>query len=59
MRLHLQVALRALGFDVKKADVLKVLKDYDHDSTGKISFVDFNEVGEQKGVTLKYSKRHP
>lgn len=37
--------MRALGFDVKKADVLKVLKDYDRDGIGKISFEDFNEVG--------------
>jgi len=36
--------MRALGFDVKKADVLKVLKDYDRDGTGKISFQDFSEV---------------
>ena len=36
--------MRALGFDVKKADVLKVLKDYDRDGTGKISFQDFTEV---------------
>ena len=39
-----QVAMRALGFDVKKADVLKVLKDYDRDGSGKISFQDFSEV---------------
>ncbi|XP_063279867.1 centrin-3 isoform X1 [Prinia subflava] len=38
------VAMRALGFDVKKADVLKILKDYDRESTGKITFEDFNEV---------------
>ncbi|XP_064617475.1 centrin-3-like [Liolophura sinensis] len=41
---ELKVAMRALGFDVKKADVLKVLKDYDRDGIGKISFEDFNEV---------------
>lgn len=40
-----KVAMRALGFDVKKADVLKILKDYDRESTGKITFEDFNEVG--------------
>ncbi|KAJ6669777.1 hypothetical protein lerEdw1_000326 [Lerista edwardsae] len=38
------VAMRALGFDVKKADVLKILKDYDRAGTGKITFDDFNEV---------------
>lgn len=42
--LHYQVAMRALGFDVKKADVLKILRDYDREGTGKISFEDFNEV---------------
>ncbi|XP_060057141.1 centrin-3 isoform X3 [Erinaceus europaeus] len=36
--------MRALGFDVKKADVLKILKDYDREATGKITFDDFNEV---------------
>ncbi|NP_001161514.1 centrin 3-like protein [Saccoglossus kowalevskii] len=41
---ELKVAMRALGFDVKKADVLKVLRDYDRESSGKISFEDFNEV---------------
>ncbi|XP_018414735.1 PREDICTED: centrin-3 [Nanorana parkeri] len=41
---ELKVAMRALGFDVKKADVLKILKDYDSEATGKISFDDFNEV---------------
>ena len=40
----LQVAMRALGFDVKKTDVLKVLRDYDREGTGKITFEDFNEV---------------
>ncbi|XP_069746905.1 centrin-3 isoform X4 [Narcine bancroftii] len=39
-----EVAMRALGFDVKKADVLKILKDYDRDGTGKIYFEDFSEV---------------
>lgn len=37
--------MRALGFEVKKVDVLKVLKDYDREGTGKITFEDFNEVG--------------
>lgn len=41
---ELKVAMRALGFDVKKADVLKILRDYDREGTGKISFEDFNEV---------------
>lgn len=37
--------MRALGFEVKKVDVLKILKDYDREGTGKISFEDFKEVG--------------
>lgn len=41
---ELKVAMRALGFDVKKADVMKILKDYDRESTGKITFDDFSEV---------------
>ncbi len=36
--------MRALGFDVKKSDVLKILKDYDREASGKISFEDFQEV---------------
>ncbi|XP_069607785.1 centrin-3 isoform X1 [Ranitomeya imitator] len=42
---ELKVAMRALGFDVKKADVLRILKDYDSEATGRISFEDFKEVG--------------
>ena len=40
----LQVAIRALGFEVKKADVLKILRDYDREGSGKIKFQDFSEV---------------
>ncbi|KAL2294728.1 hypothetical protein Nmel_008473 [Mimus melanotis] len=50
-----EVAMRALGFDVKKADVLKILKDYDRESTGKITFEDFNEVA-QNSVLMKTYK---
>ena len=39
-----QVAMKALGFEVKKADVKKVIKDYDREGTEKITFEDFNEV---------------
>ncbi|XP_075885914.1 centrin-3 isoform X1 [Nelusetta ayraudi] len=41
---ELKVAMRALGFEVKKVDVLKILKDYDREGTGKITFEDFSEV---------------
>ncbi|XP_023698671.1 centrin-3 isoform X3 [Paramormyrops kingsleyae] len=40
--------MRALGFDVKKSDVLKILKDYDREGSGKITFDDFNEVVAEK-----------
>ncbi|XP_065828249.1 centrin-3-like [Oscarella lobularis] len=41
---ELKVAMKALGFDVKKQDVLKVLRDYDRDGNGKITYTDFFEV---------------
>ena len=37
--------MRAMGFEVKKVDILKILKDYDREGNGKITFDDFNEVG--------------
>lgn len=45
---ELKVAMRALGFDVKKAEVLKLMAEYDRQSTGKISFADFNDVMTQR-----------
>jgi centrin-3 len=41
---ELKVALRALGFDVKKTDLQKVMADYDVENTGKITVEDFNEI---------------
>ncbi|XP_008421400.1 centrin-3 [Poecilia reticulata] len=51
---ELKVAMRALGFEVKKVDVLKILKDYDREGSGKITFEDFNEV-----VTDRIMERDP
>lgn len=51
---ELKVAMRALGFEVKKVDVLKILKDYDRQGSGKITFDDFNEV-----VTDRMLERDP
>ncbi|CAG14640.1 unnamed protein product, partial [Tetraodon nigroviridis] len=48
------VAMRALGFEVKKVDVLKILKDYDREGTGKITFADFSKV-----VTDRILERDP
>lgn len=47
-----QVAMRALGFEVKKVDVLKILKDYDREGTGKITFEDFKEVGKLSSLLI-------
>ncbi|KAI8910323.1 hypothetical protein EDD86DRAFT_225766 [Gorgonomyces haynaldii] len=41
---ELKVAMRALGFDVKKQEVIKILKDYDKNNAGLIEFDDFNKV---------------
>ena len=41
---ELKVAMRALGFEVKKQDVLKVLREYERDGNGRIAFDDFYEV---------------
>ena len=38
------MAIRALGFDVKKADVQKIMSDFDKESNGKISLADFTEI---------------
>ena len=56
-----QVAIRALGFEVKKTDVLKILKDYDKDGKGKITFQDFNEISEYNNslfLSLSLSHTH-
>lgn len=42
--MRMQVAMRALGFDVRKQDVLKILEDCDREGTGTIEFNDFLEV---------------
>lgn len=49
----LQVAMRALGFEAKKADVLRILKDYDRQNTGKIGFTDFRDVSKSTCVVCK------
>ncbi|KAI9332368.1 hypothetical protein BDR26DRAFT_869375 [Obelidium mucronatum] len=41
---ELKVAMRALGFDVKKAEVLKILREFDKDGQGLIEFQDFSKV---------------
>ncbi|KIO27903.1 hypothetical protein M407DRAFT_243195 [Tulasnella calospora MUT 4182] len=41
---ELKVAMRALGFDLKKAEVLKILKDHDKTGGGLIEFDDFAKI---------------
>jgi len=36
--------MRALGFDIKKAEVLKILRDYDKDGSNTMDFDSFNKV---------------
>jgi len=45
---ELKVAMRALGFDVKKAEVLKLMKDYDRNETGQATYADFVDIMTQK-----------
>jgi centrin-3 len=51
---ELKVAMRALGFDVKKAEVLKLMKEYDRKETGRIEYADFLEI-----MTQKMAERDP
>lgn len=43
---ELKVAMRALGFDLKKAEVLKILRDHDKTGHGLMEFEDFAKVSE-------------
>ena len=36
--------MRALGFDVKKPEVLSLMREYDRENTGRIEFGDFYEI---------------
>jgi len=41
---ELKVAMRALGFDLKKAEVLKLLRDHDKHGQGVMDFDDFSKI---------------
>lgn len=43
---ELKVAMRALGFDMKKAEVLKLLRDHDKSGHGLMDFEDFAKISE-------------
>ena len=38
---ELKVAMRALGFDMKKPEVLKIIRDHDKTGVGLLDFEDF------------------
>jgi centrin-3 len=41
--------MRALGFDAKKAEVLKILRDYDRDGNNLMDFDSFSKVSKDAG----------
>lgn len=45
---ELKVAMRALGFDVKKQELANIIKEYDRAETGQIEYADFAELMSQK-----------
>ncbi len=51
---ELKVAMRALGFDVRKQEVLDLMRDYDRDGAGQIEFQDFLDI-----MTTKINNRDP
>eukprot|EP01086_Lenisia_limosa_P011296 TRINITY_DN3692_c0_g1_i1.p1 TRINITY_DN3692_c0_g1~~TRINITY_DN3692_c0_g1_i1.p1 ORF type:complete len:173 (-),score=64.08 TRINITY_DN3692_c0_g1_i1:100-618(-) len=51
---ELKVAMRALGFDVKKKDVLKILSDLDKDETGQVDYKEFSDI-----MTERIAERDP
>ena len=51
---ELKVAMRALGFDVKKQEVLGLMREYDRDGAGQIEYPDFLEI-----MTTKIAERDP
>ena len=46
--------MRALGFDVKKADVIKIVHDVDPNNNGQVDYDQFLEI-----MAEKYSTRDP
>ena len=51
---ELKVCMRALGFDVKKQEVLSLMRQYDRNETGSIDWGGFSEI-----LTEKYLARDP
>lgn len=55
---ELKVAMRALGFDLKKAEVLKILKDHDKTGGGLIEFDDFAKISKQEFGATRFGTRN-
>jgi len=51
---ELKVAIRALGFDVKKEEVQRIMAEVDHEGSGQIEFPEFLSI-----MTEKISSRDP
>ena len=51
---ELKVILRALGFDIKKSEVVQLAKEFDVEENGRISYDDYIEI-----MKRKYSERDP
>ena len=51
---ELKVCMRALGFDVKKQEVLNLMREYDREGSGQIEYPDFLEI-----MTIKINDRDP
>jgi centrin-3 len=47
---ELKVAMRALGFDLKKAEVLKILRDHDKSGHGLMDFEDFAKISASRPI---------
>jgi len=52
---ELKVAMRALGFDLKKPEVLKILRDHDKSGRGLLEFDDFAKISEYTYLSFRIS----
>jgi hypothetical protein len=52
---ELKVAMRALGFDLKKAEVLKLLRDHDRQGDGLMGFDDFQKISKLNSMLISLS----
>lgn len=48
--------MRALGFDVKKDEVRRIMSEFDHEESGQIGFNDFLEIS-KKSFMLSFTSK--